>query len=254
MALDFSLLGQGPQFGNVLQAYDAGRLQKKETDIKNALALYATDPDAGMSAIRKADAELGIKMEPRYEAHKTQAKQQEIGTQYTADPKAARTSAIGTGNKELVDFVNSLDEGAYKQATHLAEVTGHHAFQASQLPLAERGAWMQQHPDLFTPEQIANPTDQILSGLAQEALTTEQMIQEKARQAEALSRQDDRTTDNDRAAAEAEERRRHNEEMENIARGNMGANVTRAIRAPAGRAPAASGVPSGYKIIQPGNR
>ncbi len=91
----------------------------------------------------------------------------------------------------------------------------------------------------LTDNEIAefDPTDTNLDGLLARMQTIDQAFKYA-----------DQEKDNARAQAEADERARHDKEMEAIGRGNMGANITRANK-PA--ASAASGLPSGYRVVTP---
>src|SRR3954467_12718386 len=111
MALDWSLLGQGPQFGNVLKSYEAGREARKAEDVKGALGLYATDPEQGVLAMLKVDPETGIKLQDDLKAKRVAATRQGVVQKFSTDPTGARDDAMASGDTQAVKTWETLDKG-----------------------------------------------------------------------------------------------------------------------------------------------
>lgn len=128
MALDWSLLGQGPQFGNVLKSYEAGREARKAEDVKGALGVYATDPEQGVLAMLKVDPETGIKLQDDLKAKRVAATRQGVIQKFDTDPAAARSDAIASGDPEAVKAWESLDKPRREKAHEVADALGTTAF------------------------------------------------------------------------------------------------------------------------------
>lgn len=223
MALDFSLLGQGPQFGNILASYDQGREARKEHDVKGALALYDTDPEQGLSAMMKVDPVTGMKLREDYTAKRTAAAKQSVFQE--ADPEKRLAAATETGDPATIEAVMKLDKGVREQKKEATDALGGFAFGLrTKVPYDQRKALIQQNiaglqAAGFTPEQIASfdPTDANLDGVVSQMQTLDQAFKFADQQA-----------DNERAKAEADERARHNLEMEGVAGRNAASSAARA--------------------------
>jgi hypothetical protein len=122
MPLDFSLLGNGIQFDNVLKAYDSGRADRKERETTNALAMYATDPEGGIAAIRKVNPTLAIELQDDY-AKRTEKAQTKAVFQ-EADPVKRQAAAVATGSPEVISAVASMDATQRAHAKELTDAAG----------------------------------------------------------------------------------------------------------------------------------
>lgn len=142
MALNFGLLGQGPQFENVLAAFQQGREQRKETDVRNALAGYDRDPEGSISALTRADPALGMKMRDRYTAEQAAARRKAVFQE--ADPAARQAAATETGDPEIIMAVSKLDDRAKAELAEKNETVAKTYFALSQLPPDQRAAAYQQ--------------------------------------------------------------------------------------------------------------
>lgn len=234
MPLDFSLLGQGPQFGNVLQAYDQGRQQRKANDTQSALALYATDPEAGISAIRRVDPVLSMKLQDDYTSRKTAAERKAVFQE--TDPVKRQAAAQATGDPDTITASTQMNEAAAKmddrQRAHAKELTntlGGFLYTLRHMPMEQRqAAWQQAKPHLLElnmPAEKVNTAD-LSDGWLDSELGQAQTFDQALKRA-------DQETDNRRLDDAAAERVMHDREMERLGGINAGANVTRANRPPA---------------------
>ncbi len=122
MALNFGLLGQGPQFENVLAAFQQGREQRKETDVRNALAGYDRDPEGSISALTRADPVMGMKMRDRYTAEQAAARRKAVFQE--ADPEKQMAMARDTGDPEVLKVTQWIvDKADAKQVADLEKKT-----------------------------------------------------------------------------------------------------------------------------------
>lgn len=125
MAINWGLLNKGPQFENVLASFEAGKMQRRDTDVRNAIAGYESDPDAAISGVMRADPRQGMQLR--------QFRQQELAAQKAAQQEADKKAVLGienpqerlkaaldTGDPGLVNSVMGIDKA---QATQLAEKT-----------------------------------------------------------------------------------------------------------------------------------
>lgn len=142
MALDFSLLGNGPQFGNVLAAFQQGQTAGKARATENALATYATNPEEGIMALRKVDPVLSMKLEDDYARRKTAADTKDVFRQ--TDPNKRRDAATATGDPEIIQAVMKMGEAERADAKAKAEAFGKTFFKLTTIPPAERAAQAEQ--------------------------------------------------------------------------------------------------------------
>lgn len=243
MPMDYSLIGQGPQFQDILSSFQAGKTARKEADTRNALALYATDPEAGISAVNKVDPVLGFKLRDDYTARKTASERKAVFAE--TDPMKRTQAAQATGDPETIKAVMSLDEATRAKKKEATDAVGGFVFGLLKgVPYEQRkAAIMQNMPGLeeagFTPEQLENydPTDDNLRATLAQMQTLDQAFKYA-----------DQEADNKRADVQLEEAKRRNLELEAIARTNAGANVTRANKA--GRSSSSlPPPPSGWKPV-----
>lgn len=207
--VDFSLLGQGPQFKDVLSAFQSGQMARKETDTKNALALYATDPEGGISALNKVDPILGFKLRDDYTERKAAADRKAVFSE--TDPTKRTQAAQATGDPDTIKAVMTLDATQRAQKKEATDAVGGFVFGLlKNVPYEQRKAAIQQNMQGlqeagFTPEQLQSydPTDANLQATLAQVQTLDQ----------ALSMVD-KEADNERAAAQLEEAKRHNRAME----------------------------------------
>lgn len=236
MALDFSLLGQGPQFQNVLASYQAGAEQRKATDTKNALSQYQTDPEAAIGALNKVDPVLALKLRADQRTQQADAAKKAVFQQ--TDPIARASAAAATGNPEIIQAVTGMDKETREQHKVATDAVGGFAFglRGKVQDIAQRKAMILQNKDGLVaagmkPEEVDNfePTDANLDGLVARMQTLDQAFKYA-----------DQKTDNDRQAATAAETARHNLAMEGVAGQNANSNTIRANKPPAAKSGAAS--------------
>lgn len=165
MALDFSLLGQGPQFGNALTAYKTGQEDRRQTSVRNALMQYKDNPEmAAPDLIAAGELETGLKLQDRGKAQRQDAERKRLISGYGADPAASRQGAMATGDVDLINQISQMDENQRKvaatNADNLASV-GMAVMENYKTP-EERRAWAMQPQNTeflgtmgFKPEQIA---------------------------------------------------------------------------------------------------
>lgn len=236
MALDFSLLGKGPQFGGILASYTAGQEARREQDVTGALALYDSDPEQGVAAMMKADPEKGMKLREDYSARKQDADRRGVFQQ--SDPTKRREAATATGDPAVIEAVMKMDGAAREEKREATDAVGGFAFGLrAKVPYEQRRALIQQNAAGltaagFTPEQIASfdPTDANLDGLVAQMQTLDQAFKFA-----------DQEADNARADVEQQDRSDYRGIMASVAQQNAGtrATVANRPRPPAGGARAA---------------
>lgn len=213
MPLDFSLLGQGPQFQNVLASYDAGAAAKKESDTKNALALYQTNPEKGINALNQVDPVMGMKLRDDLDARKAAAAKQAVFQE--ADPVKRSAAAQATGDPNVIDTVMKLDDTQRKQLHDVSDAVGGIAFGALQQAPTDSPEDLAKRKDFITQaaphlvaagvpqdkvnEILANPTVAAFHAAMSSALTTQQAIEQANKDRDFTAGQADKTTDNKRA-------------------------------------------------------
>lgn len=181
MALDWSLLGEQPQFQNVLAAYQTGRQARKEKDTENALALYTQDPEAGIAAATRTDPKLALQLRADYTTTRKEADTRKVFQ--TADPQARMSAATETGDPQIIQQVMALDTAQRARAKETTEALGGFAFGLRKLPYDQRKAAIQQALPAFqglglpTDKLVTvDPTDAYLDAQIGEAQTLAQMI------------------------------------------------------------------------------
>lgn len=228
--VDFSLLGQGPQFRDVLSAFQSGQMARKESDTKNALALYATDPEGGISALNKVDPILGFKLRDDFTARREAADRKAVFAE--ADPTKRASAAQATGDPDTIKAVMSLDAATRAQKKEATDAVGGFVFGLLKgVPYDQRKAAIAQNAQGlqeagFTPEQLQSydPTDDNLKATLAQVQTLDQALKYA-----------DQQTDNERAAAQAAEVARHNRAMEANQGVTAQASMIRAKKPAAGR-------------------
>lgn len=222
--INFGLL-QTPDFvGNALQSYDAGQRQATMNKKRNALAMYGTDPDKAISALKEVDPETAFTFEDRRRGDMERKTRKDTLAQYATNPGAAQKTAMESGDPELIDAVSKLsaqDRALKAQQTDevsaVAYALRNSPYEARKPALEQLGPYLSQRG--FTPEQIANfdPTDANLDTVIAQGATLKELL---------ANAREDRTAQSEQRRLD--EQARHNREMERIGMTNAGANVTRA--------------------------
>lgn len=228
--VDFSLLGQGPQFKDVLSAFQSGQMARKESDTKNALALYATDPEGGISALNKVDPVLGFKLRDDYTERKAAADRKAVFAE--ADPTKRASAAQATGDPDTIKAVMSMDAATRAQKKEATDAVGGFVFGLlKSVPYEQRKAAIAQNMQGlqqagFTPEQLQSydPTDDNLHATLSQVQTLDQALSAA-----------DKEADNKRADATAAETARHNRASEANQGVTAQASMVRARKLAAGR-------------------
>lgn len=142
MALNFGLLGQGPQFENVLAAFQQGRERRRETDVRSALSGYDRDPEGSISALTRADPALGMKLRDRYTAERSESQRKAVFQE--SDPAARQAAATETGDPEIIMAVSKLDDRAKAELAEKNDTVAQTYFALSQMPPEHRATAYQQ--------------------------------------------------------------------------------------------------------------
>lgn len=184
---NWGLLNQGGGFQNALaQGYQLGsvaRERREETERKNALAQYATNPDdpKATQALIKADPRLGVQVMERQRAQQAEA---ELG-QLTQRALQGDQDAMGQLATRNFDRWKSLDSAQRDATKQKATVLGNAAMDVLNRPAEQRraavAAYAQQLGGQFPGvAQLAQlPDDQLeaaLRGAVAEAGMVEKMI------------------------------------------------------------------------------
>lgn len=181
MALDFSLLGQGPQFGNILAAYQGGQQDRKTRTIQNALARYSDDPEGATAQVMAADPALGMKLRADMQARKAEAQRRAAFAE--TDPIKRQAAAVQTGDSETIRAAGEIQNQELSLAAKRADGIAGLAQSLKTLPYEQRKAQIaQMGPQLeahgLTLAQLADydPTDQNLDVSVHAAMTAKDQL------------------------------------------------------------------------------
>lgn len=199
MALDFSLIGQGPQFGNVLAAYQEGKESRRQQNIQNVLAQSGVSPQMRADEMMKYDPQMGMRLrqdanaqEDRDLAQRADAERRAVFAE--TDPVKRRQAAMQLADPEVVRSVAALDANARAEAKQKAEGIGGFLYTLrSKIPdaAARKQAIEANAANLqalgFTPEQISSfdPTDQNLDLMLGQTLELDTLLDMEPDQAKA---------------------------------------------------------------------
>lgn len=250
MALDFSLLGQGPTFENALRAYSAGREDRRQTNIRNALTANKDNPEAAApDLIANGELEQGIALQDRGRALRKEEDRKRTLVQYATDPAGAAKAAAQTGDVELMGQIQRMDEAQRQVAEQNAADIATVGYALKQQPPEARKAVIQS-PQMqqwllskgFTQEQIASfdPTDQALDAIIAQGTTLKDMLSQKR-----LEQQDEFERER------FEETKRHNKATEGVAAQNADSRRISATRPRASGGASLPPPPQGWKPVSP---
>lgn len=239
--VDFSLLGQGPQFKDVLSAFQSGQMARKESDTKNALALYATDPEGGISALNKVDPILGFKLRDDHAERMATKNRTAVISSFDKDPQGARQIAVQSGDPEAIKIWSSMNDEQKKQTEAVANEIGNTAYGILRAApgdapdaVQKRAAMLSQiKPDLIAIGIPAEKIDAVISNPTTDALNA--VIAGSHQTMQLRSLDEDKRADNERAAGQAAEVARHNRAMEANQGVTAQASMIRAKKPAAGR-------------------
>lgn len=218
--------------GNALQSYGAGQREGSMKRKRNALAMYGTDPEGAVNALRTEDPEAAFQLEDRTREKGERDTRKKVFSQAAGGDLAGAQQAAGdAGDQELYGAVSKLTAEQKAAKAQQTEEVSSVAYALRQSPYEARKAAMQQlAPYLmergFSQEALAgfDPTDANLDAVVAQGATLKEML--------ANAREDRIAADNSRRLDETE---RYNRERSDIGRMNAGANVTRANKRPAAR-------------------
>ena len=225
--------------GNALQSYSAGQREGSMKRKRNALAMFGTDPEGAVNALRTEDPETAFQLEDRTrEAGERATLQAEKDTSRrvfsqaaSGDIEGAQKAAGEAGDQELYTAVSKLSADQRAMKAQQTDEVSSVAFALRQSPYEARKAAMQQlAPYLmergFSQEALASfdPTDANLDAVVAQGATLKEML--------ANAREDRIAADNSRRMDLTEE---YNRGRIDIGKTNAGANVTRANKPPAAR-------------------
>lgn len=233
MALDFSLLGQGPTVEGAMNAFRTGREDRRQSNVRNALTQYANDPSkAAPELIANGEVETGMRLQDYGRKQQTVADRARIGSLYNQDPKAAAREAAATGDGEAVELVSGLDKSA--QAAQVRQLQA-----AAKASFILRGATPEQRKALISspavsaafseagisPEEAAtlDLSDATLDANIQSAQEIDELLKGKRDDAEMTFKRDKLTAD-----------REHDLAMERVAGQNADSRRISATRPRAG--------------------
>jgi hypothetical protein len=205
MALDFSLLGQGPQFQNILASYQAGAEQQKATQTKNALAMYQSDPEGAINALNKVDPVMALKLRDDQRSQALVSQKKAVFQE--TDPTKRQALATQTGDPDVITTVSKLDAAQLAQTKAANEALGSVAYGLrTKVPYEQRKAQIAQialqlAATGMKPEEIASfdPTDQNLDTVIAKAQSLHDQVEAAEKQREFDVNSADKKADNERA-------------------------------------------------------
>jgi len=167
--VQWGILGDTAQLGNTfLKAYEVGNSMRIAKGKESALARYATDPEGAASELMRYDPEAAITLQNRTAGQQAAADRRRVLGSYQADPKAARQQAYATGDKDLIEMLDGMDEATRAQTIDRAKRSFAIVNKLGELTYEQRKAALQRlGPSLvdelgMDPAQIAalDPTDE----------------------------------------------------------------------------------------------
>lgn len=231
--LDFSLVGQGPQFQNVLGAYQTGRQDAKKRNIESALASYDPSNPQSYQTTRSTLIKAGAMKEAADVTELHQQAQQEAAQAQEAQVAAQVSEAIhkndfnaayamAANHPKLLEAVKGVEEHAQRVHSETAAIL---APLLNMPPAARRAALMQQAPMLkrlgYDDATIATyPLDDTsIQGFVNTSIGVKGQM-ERA----------DKERDFGLKAGAQEETGRHNRAAEGVAKGQLGVAQSNSAR------------------------
>lgn len=192
-----------PQFNNILASYNAGMQSAKERQVKNALALYQSNPDAGINAMTQADPETALKLRADYSARQKEAQRQAV-FQLPVGPEMT-AAAVKTADPETMraafEAVNGLSEQEAKHTHDVADAMGKIAYGALQHAPGDTPESLQTRRDIIQQEMpgllakhvpqpaidalLQNPSAAKFQSVVSNAMTLQQAIEQTQKEMEA---------------------------------------------------------------------
>lgn len=162
MAIDWGIIqAAGPVdiAGNFARGYQLADTIISKVHERNALGYLARNPDDqnALAQLYQANPQMGAHFEARAAQRQAAIREQEgrdrqaqLGQLYNADPSAARTAAIGSGDFDLAKTFSSLDEATQKRAADFWQKAGPVAYALKQKtdPAERQALWAQAKPIL----------------------------------------------------------------------------------------------------------
>lgn len=104
--LDFSLLGQSPGFENAFNSFQAGKENRRKTNVRNAFASYKTDPKGAINTLMEDDPEAAIKLQAYDTGQQDRAARVSgAGSLARGDYQGATDAYAGVGDLEGVSTI-----------------------------------------------------------------------------------------------------------------------------------------------------
>lgn len=241
MALDFSLLGQGPTFESALRSYGTGQEMRRQSNVRNALLQNKDDPVAAApDLIANGELEQGLALQDRGRALKVEQTRKDVLGGYGQNPDDARSTAMQSGDMQLMAQIQNMDERQRQIAAQNADELGAVALALRQQPPEARKMALQS-PQMrewlagrgFKPEQIDgfDPSDANLDAIAAQSMSIKDILAQQKLEADAKFDRE-----------KFEETKRHNRATEGVAGQNAESRRISATK------PRASGGKGGYSI------
>lgn len=230
--INFGLL-QTPDFvGNALSGFEAGRRLRSARNKRNALAMYGTDPQGAINALRTEDPEMAFNLEDRQQKQADRATKIRGAQAYAGgDMEGARTAFADAGD---IDAIQGLDEQKRAAASKAAQDLATVAMSLKGQPYEARRQTLSD-PQLqqfladhgLPPDRVANfdPSDQALDVFINDAMTFKERLEQSNKDREFGLKKADSEADNSRADQKLSWDMKHGDRMAGIAAQNAGTSA-----------------------------
>lgn len=215
--VDWSLARQTPDYAALYQqGVERGQAQRQQRVMQEAMGLFGSDPERAIAMMMQVDPGSAMKLGEYRQQQQDRDTQRRVATSAASgDMTGARRDAIGSGNPDLLKYVNTLDEQSREALKRKTDAALPAYYQARQITdPAKRAAYFQS----------------LAPRLAQAGWTLEELAAQDLSDAKldgevsvGLGLQDVMKLQADRQKFEADER--HRREQEAIARQNAGTSA-----------------------------
>ncbi len=226
--LNWNLLNTAPVGENAFAHFQAGKEDRRKSDVRNAFARYGSDPEGASQALMAAgEYEGALKLQDRTAAQATQARRETAyQTAVGGDIKAAR--AQGGADLDLQSALDKMEDSQIKAADIKNSKLGAFLYNMEQnVPEDQWPAYVQRQAAVMelSPEQLAKMdlSRAGIKGYISQAMTLKEQIDASIK---------NRTLD--QGDARIAETGRHNRAAEGVSSGRLGLARSNAARRSSG--------------------
>lgn len=183
--IDFGALQTPDYFGNALRSQQLGQQAAAQTQRRNALAGYGSDPASSISQLASIDPEAAANLSRLHQADVGAQARATAAQQFSGGNLAgAQATALGAGDFDLLGALGKMTDQQKAEAKDRADKIASLAYGLRQLPYDQRKTRLAEiapHAAQLglKPEDIAtvDPTDGVLDGYVSGALNLKDQIE-----------------------------------------------------------------------------